>query len=377
MKLRASSLFIVLIPIAVVVAKAVLVPPNIFTDAPISDEVYYVKVGGYLLYSLGVIKEQPQMPYDIVPAEFTFIDGYYEVNVTMNSNVVQVVPVQHGWSAPPIVVRPALPSLLYSLRWLAGYTVARLVVLILFSASLAVFTLWLAEKHGILAPIAVGAVYAVDGLVFRFSYVMMLDSLMIAFMLLAVSSLAFGRRCTSLLFLSLSAASKEYAAVMALAFSAHSLFVKKSVRWAVAYAVAPSAALVASYLINVVAVPADVVLRSIVSPPLVYDVTCRDLCLLGVYSEWGAFNLFVPFVWLWIVVALVKSRLEPSAGDVSYVVYLVALINILFAVVAGFVRTIYNFYYAPAVALSPLVVADVASYARRRLRNRATSRSMF
>lgn len=351
----------VLLPVAVVVVKALLVPPTIFTELPISDEVYYVKVGGYVLYRLGLLRDEPTMPCDIVPAHISFEGDtvVLDVSLPQNASTFQLLPVPAGLGLTPVVVRPALPSLIFSLKWVAGYAVARAVMLALSCLALATFTYALIRRYGPLSSVAVATVYAVDGLAFRLSYVMMLDSPMVSFTLLASSALMLGRRRLAILFLSLSAASKEVGLIPVAAFALYELVGRRSLRGAVVVSAAGAASLVLSYLLNVIVAPVETVVYSLLHPPITFDATCRDLCLLQLYSEWGVFSLFTPFVWVWVVASLLRGLREKRDDDPVNAVYATSLFVVLFVALVSTARAVYNFYYAPCVALSPIAVVDV------------------
>lgn len=343
--------------------KSLCISPTVFHEGYISDEMYYVPVGGRLLQALGVVKDIAPVVYNVIPASFSFINGTAVVNATLGEGGGQVHTIllfgdsQRG-TPFDVVVRPALPSLVYSVRWVAGFAVARLILMTIACTSTAVFSYVLYKRYGPAAPVIVAVVYAVDGVVFRLHYVMMLDSLMLSFLQLFAACLLSGKEKLSLVFLSLSAASKEVGAVFGIATAVYELASRKP-RRAVAFLLAPAAALALSYLLNVLIAPADIVVYSMMYPPIVYDDVCRDLCLLGLYSSWGVFSLFTPFVWVWLPLSLFRWLARRGDDDPVLAVYLVSLCCILFVVLVNFVRSIYNFYYSPVVALLPAAISDI------------------
>lgn len=363
----------VLIPVITIIAKAVVVEPTIFAEAPISDEVYYVKVAGVILYKFGVLDEVPIMPVDIVPAYFSFIENEssYDVSISVPSNMqaIQLVflPSPPPNEFPPITIRPILPSAVYTIKWLLGsFFYGRLVVLGLSLASITLFCYVLTRKYGVIAPLTIAVVYLVDGVSFRFSYMMMLDSLMLSFLILSLSFLAMNRPTLSLIFLSLSVASKEYAVVFAIAYVMYWWFGRKDIKRSITFFIVPVISVGASYLANMILVPLDKVIEGMLVHATVYDFTCQELCLTGIYNEWGAFRLFTLFVWMWFIAIFIRYRHSSSEDDVLSVAYLISLLNIVSVLAISFIRSVYNFYYATAVSLSAIALLDIINFIRIR-----------
>lgn len=341
-------------------------PPSMFEDVPVSDEAYYVTAGGEFLKKVGVLPELPPTRVSVVRAPLSVGEGALEMDVAVGdaNATLMIIPVPAGSPILP-VVRPFIPVALYSLGWVAGLAAARAVVLAISLAALLVFCSTMSREYGPLIFAVASVVYFVDHVAFRFLYLLMLDSLMVSFALLSLAMFVAGRDRLSLLFLCLSAASKEQVLLfVSPAYFLYWLFGERNPRKAMAYLALPIASCVASYALNAIYVPPDALIPAAVGTLLVSRSVCRDLYLLGLYREWGLFSLFTPFVWVWLpsVVAYAVNRRK---ADRLSVVYAVALFNVASVMVVSLVRSVYNFYYATAVALSPVALSEMLALAGR------------
>ena len=347
----------------------VLSSTPVLGDSLVSDELYYVTAARYILYRLGLAGEFTP-PFEV---EVAGGDGTIVVYATLHGGfaVVDLVWSEWHWLNPE---HPLTGKLVYGLILSVCGCIARarLVVLAFSLASLGVLVYTLTRRCGVGVAVCTLPVLAVDWVYVHLTYLLVLDTLVLALLLYSLAAAYRGRYSLALAPLTLACSVKGFAVVYAIAYT---LFYALLGRWRLALAATtlPLLALAAGYAGNLAfAEPGEVVeaIRNMMG--VVDPLAHRRLWLLGVWSEWGVFRLFTPLVWVWFAgvasLALTRRRINP----VDALPYLLTLTCIIAVTLLACVRAVYPYYYATAVALSPIplwhTVTALATLHRRQPR---------
>ena len=339
-----------------------------FSGNCVSDEVYYVSGAKFLLYKLGLV---PVFSPPIKTSIET-ISGTVVISVSEAGNSMLNILTTYDWRN---LEHPALAKLLIGALLLASsgsLVVARLVVL--FFSLLAFFVLSFAvlKLRGWAGAVALGVFLLFDWTAVHFTYLLVLDTFMLMFLMLSTALFLDGRKWRSLAFLSLSVACKEVGLLASLAFAIY-LYLRGRERDALLFFLVPVLALGASYSVNfLVASPHDV-LKALSGLGVVEDpFACKLACFLGLRIAWGPFLFYPFFIWVWFAGMLV--RIAEGREDSTLLPYFIGFLFIAGTVVISLARSVYVYYYAPVVLLSVFPLSDVVTYLKK-ARNRKGARN--
>lgn len=351
---------LVAVAVAVVVAvKPLLVAPGVLlSPVTVSDEVYYVPAGRFLVSRLLGLNYTP--PYEVVVTAGE--SGTIHVNVTVHDpgvlpvNLLAVV----DWRN---LEHPAFAKLVYGavLEATGGSIVSLRVALLLFSAvAYGLLAYVLVSRWRLLGVVGLAVFLIVDRLFVYFTFLVFLDTLMMAFFAVGLSLYLLGRRRGGLLALSLSAACKAPALALIVPFAIAER--RRSGLWgALAFIVAPALALLASYGLNLVFASPQELARAVLGVARIRDWACfTPVCFFAMSEQWGLMELHPPMLWLWLLLPVLLALSGRRDVGEEYLPLFIALFNILFVTVVSLSRAVYVYYYLPAVSLTPYAVAYVA-----------------
>lgn len=352
----------VAVAIATVLKALTLYGGLVFYDYYISDECYYVTASSLLISRLLGTNYTP--PYTI---DFVVVNGTTTISISVGSWRYPVIAIPvYDWRN---LEHPGFAKLVYGLVHHATGSLPglRLTLLAVSATAYGVFAYAVTRRYGIKGVLGLAVFLLIDKLAIHYTYMAFLDSLMLVFLLFALSMYTLGRYRLSLTFLSLLSACKIPGVVSALAF-AGAEYRRAGLRSAALFVSMPVLALLASYGLNLAVASPDEVARAVLGIATLKDYTScsTPLCLFALEEPWGIVVFTPAFLWLWLAVLLVKS-LDGEKELVSdrNLALNVALLNLLFTVTTAISRAIYVFYYLPAVATVPIAVAELVEHLYR------------
>ncbi|MEM1587282.1 MAG: hypothetical protein QXX99_07550 [Candidatus Bathyarchaeia archaeon] len=330
----------------------------LFSPRYISDEIYYVSAGKYFMHKLGVLPEfKPPISAGIITTNGTVTFDYMPLE--SEAVGISVRASSYNWAN---IEHPALAKIVYG----ALICILRNIILLRFALlifSLVIFSLFfytLISKYDMLGVASVAIFLLLDGVVHHLTYLAFLDTLMLALLVLSITMFLRGDKRAVIPFMFM-AASKEVAVVFAIPFSLF-LFLRREVRWALIYIFVATYACAFSFALNIVAASPFQIIETVAGMSRIIDpYTCKSACLLSLREEWGMFILHPALLWLWFPGLAVKMKERPKQ-DVWLLPYFLSLTSIIFVALVSLIRSVYVFYYAPALALSPIAIADIIKY---------------
>ncbi|MEM4787873.1 MAG: hypothetical protein QXV28_07840 [Ignisphaera sp.] len=327
----------------------------IFSTAMLGDECYYIQASGLLMKKIiGV----DALPYNIL---LDVINGTPILNVEIKQN-------EFGFLHLCIadyrnLEHPGFAKLVYGvvLTLAGGYLpILRLFLLIASIMSYCLLVYVLANKCGWRVIPGLAVLLIIDRLTMYFSYLAFLDTLMLVFLNCGIALYLLKKKKLSLVLLSLATACKAPGLVLALPIALSEIR-GSGFRRGLIFMLAPALALGASYSINLLLASPQEVLQQMFSMLNIVEDTCRSpFCLFALKEEFGGIILYPPILWLWFVaLALMTITGEDTLFSEDRVPVSVAIVNILFTMIIWFKRSIFVYYYLPAVALIPFAIAII------------------
>lgn len=330
----------------------------IFSSNFIFDEVYYVTASRYIYHLLGLYPEFHK------PIEANITKSGNTIIIEASANSLPVLNIglsSYNWIN---IEHPILGKLIIGALLLATGDNLVLVRIILLACSLLVlffFSRKVVLKYGSMSLVGMAIVALFDWVYYHFTYLAVLDTLMIASLLVTLYFLIDERYLTSVAFMSLSVAFKEVAMVFAVGVFLY-MTLRRKWKKSLMFLLVPLVALLASYGANAVFTDLRTVLNALTGLTLVLDpFACTNLCLLPLEYVWGIFKLYTPLVWIYFVGVLclaLKESKKGSLSDAEYIPYFMAFVYILFLAVVALKRAIYPFYYAPLIAMLPTITSS-------------------
>lgn len=345
--------------ISVFFIKSIIFSSSIlFNSQYISDEIYYVSAGKYFMYKLGVLSEfkppvlvktvtvNGTVAFDCTPLESEAI------GVTIHAVTYNWANIEH-----PAFAKIIYGALIYALGKLA---LLRITLLIFSSIIFAFFFYTIISKYNLLGVVSIALFFALDGVVHHFMYLAFLDTLMLTFLILSITMFLRGNKY-AVLPLAFAAASKEVAVIFTIPFSLL-LFIRKEIKWVFIYFLITTCMCAFSFMLNIVAANLSQIIEVIIEMSRISDPhACKNLCLFSLRENWGMLTLYPVLLWLWFIGVVIKIK-EKSIRDVWLLPYFLSLTNISFVALVSLLRSVYIFYYVPALSLSPIIIADVTKY---------------
>ncbi|MEM2734566.1 MAG: hypothetical protein QXJ19_07400 [Candidatus Bathyarchaeia archaeon] len=345
--------------VGALIAKSLIFSSHVlFSPRYISDEVYYVPAGKYFMYKFGFLPEF-KPPVSVTVREVGGTSIFDCIPLESEAAGIVIRASAYNWAN---IEHPAFAKLVYGVLIcaLGKLILLRLFLLAFSSVLFAFFFYTLISEYDIFGVISISVFLLLDGVVYHFTYLAFLDTLMLSLLLLSVSMFLRGNMYAAIP-LALTAASKETAVVFTIPFSIF-LFLRGKRRWALIYLFAVICACALSFALNMVAASPSQIVETIFGMSRIFDpYACKNICLLSLREEWGIFILYPALLWLWLAGIVIKLREEPGR-ETWLLPYLISLTNMAFVASASFLRSVYVFYYAPALALSPILIADLTKY---------------
>lgn len=335
----------------------------LFSPRYISDEIYYVSAGKYFMYRFGVLPEF-KPPVSVVALTINGTTVFRCTPLESEAIGITICALSYNWAN---IEHPALGKIIYGalICLLRNLILLRMAVLTFSSITFAFFFYTLISRYGLMGVVSIAVFLLLDGAVHHFTYLIFLDTLMLAFLILSVTMLLKGNRLATIP-LALAAASKEVAIIFAIPFSL-TFLLRRERALALTCFLAMAAALALSFALNLIAASPSQIIEMVIGMGRIVDpYACKYACLLSLREEWGMITLYPALLWLWFIGAAVKMR-ERYGRDIWLLPYFVSLTNIAFVVLISLIRSVYIFYYLPALALSPVVIADIADALWRNL----------
>ena len=346
---------------------------HLFSDGFVFDEIYYVTSARYIYHRLGLYSGfRPPIVGNTTVYNNTII-----IDVSVSSGLI-TIPINLGRYNWLNVEHPILGKIVIGAILLASgdsLVLTRIALLAFSAITVFLFSRRVLEKYGLLSLVGMALVAALDWCYYHFTYLAVLDTLMIDCILISLYFLLDGRYREGIIFMSLSIAFKEIAVAFALGLVLY-MVLRGRGRDAITLLLASATALAIGYGLYTVFVPLHMVVGSLISLASIVDpFACKNLCLTGLEYTWGMFKLYTPLVWLWfagLACLAVEERVKGEVENSKYIPFSVALVYILFVVFIGYKRAIYPFYYAPLIILLPTItpsfsiLADIFLCLKRR-----------
>jgi len=361
--LRRIDIVVAVVVVAILVVRAIS-SNVIFISRPLSDETYYISSANYIFHLVGIIKNfTPPTPSNNV---FISIEStnktphiHISVNLTEPAGWIVLFPnIQNiDWLGTG---HPILAKLVYGvLANTVGIVGGRFVLLALSAISLFLFVRGVVKRYRLYAVPAVIVFAVLSNVYLHLMYLYFLDTLMMAFLLLAIYFIVREDHSKATIFMALAIASKEIAVLYLVPILVFAMLWRNRGAM-VLYALSIVVGLAIGYAPYLLFAPVETFLRDFIRMVSVKDpLACRALCLFDVpEANWGFFKIYTPvFLWIWFVTPLLIRFAERDILPL----YFTGIFTILIYAVLSFSRSIYVFYYGYLEPLSVFPMVSIAT----------------
>jgi len=334
----------------------------VFSQQLLSDEIYYVTSAKYVLYLIGFIGDftsptaQHNVSFTVETVNGT-VRMHFTVNLTEPAGWIRLFPYVPEQSTDWLGAgHPIFAKLVYGVLVQTFGTVGgRLALLVLSAVSAFLFLRETVKRYKLYTVPAVALFVLLSGTYVHLMYLYFLDTLMIAFMLLAAWSVMRGKHSEAAAFMALAVASKEAALLYLVPLIGFEL-ARRSRKVVALYIFGAIVGIATGYAPYLLFVSPDTVVRNVAAMVEIKDpYACRALCLLdGIEARWSLFKIYVVlFLWIWFAVPLLIKYAEKDVVPL----YFTGLFVLLAYTLLGFRRSVYVYYYGYFEPLSVLPIA--------------------